>query len=309
MSISFREVWHAPLQDLTVSAPGGAIIGIIGEKGAGKAALLRLAAGLEKPERGAIDGGANRRLIRLGEPLNFSPVDVLALDAPLACQDALVKARSCVALDRLRSAGTTILMASYDEPLLLAISDEIWWLNEGRLMSRGHPREVIDQHRRFMADKIAEWGTTLSPALDIGSRRGDGRAEIVSLETLNAEDHPTTVWRSGDPVAVRVAIRFNAAVESPVIGLMVRTRVGFEVYGTNTELEGLKLGPYAAGQAVTLTFRFACGLCPNFYTLTAASHDPDGAAHDWLDDAVAFTVTDSRSTAGVANLRARVEIA
>jgi hypothetical protein len=47
-------------------------------------------------------------------------------------------------------------------------------------------------------------------------------------------------------------------------------------------------------------------LCPRPYTLTLASHDPDGTAHDWLDDAVAITVIDERYTAGVANLRAKV---
>ena len=40
--------------------------------------------------------------------------------------------------------------------------------------------------------------------------------------------------------------------------------------------------------------------------MTAASHDPNGVWHDWLEDAVAFTVTDTRYTAGVANLRAKV---
>jgi hypothetical protein len=37
-----------------------------------------------------------------------------------------------------------------------------------------------------------------------------------------------------------------------------------------------------------------------------ASHDPDGTAHDWLDDAVA--VADNRYTAGVANLRAKIKV-
>ena len=50
---------------------------------------------------------------------------------------------------------------------------------------------------------------------------------------------------------------------------------------------------------------FRCDLCPQDYTLTAASHDPDGVWHDWMEDALDFTVTDSRYTAGVANLRAR----
>ena len=47
-------------------------------------------------------------------------------------------------------------------------------------------------------------------------------------------------------------------------------------------------------------------LCPEEYTLTVASHDPDGVWHDWLEDAVSFAVSDDRYTAGVANLRAQV---
>jgi len=79
-----------------------------------------------------------------------------------------------------------------------------------------------------------------------------------------------------------------------------------DVYGTNTELEKVKIGPCEAGDRRVISFRFCCDLCPGYYTLTAASHDPNGVWHDWLEDAVAFTVTDSRYTAGVANLRAAV---
>jgi lipopolysaccharide transport system ATP-binding protein len=97
-------------------------------------------------------------------------------------------------------------------------------------------------------------------------------------------------------------------VEDPVVGIMIRTRVGFEVYGTNTELEGVKLGPVVAGDTRTVTFSFSCNLCPREYTITAASHDPDGVWHDWLEDAVAFSVVAPRYTAGVADLRARVSV-
>jgi lipopolysaccharide transport system ATP-binding protein len=90
---------------------------------------------------------------------------------------------------------------------------------------------------------------------------------------------------------------------------LIRTQIGFEVYGTNTELERVKIGPRQPGDAVAVTFSFLCDLCPQAYTLTLASHDPDGTAHDWLDDAVAVTVTDERPTAGVANLRAKVTVA
>ena len=58
--------------------------------------------------------------------------------------------------------------------------------------------------------------------------------------------------------------------------------------------------------ALVVSFSFRCELCPQEYTLTVASHDPDGVWHDWLEDAVAFSVSDHRYTAGVANLRATV---
>jgi lipopolysaccharide transport system ATP-binding protein len=89
---------------------------------------------------------------------------------------------------------------------------------------------------------------------------------------------------------------------------MIHSRVGVEVYGTNTELEKVVLGTRTAGEMVRITFRFNCDLCPQEYTLTAASHDPDGVWHDWLEDAVSFSVSDTRYTAGVANLRAQVSL-
>ena len=68
------------------------------------------------------------------------------------------------------------------------------------------------------------------------------------------------------------------------------------------------IGARRAGETVEVRFQFRCELCPQDYTLTVASHDPDGTAHDWLEEAVLFSVVDDRYTAGVANLRARVVV-
>jgi lipopolysaccharide transport system ATP-binding protein len=105
-----------------------------------------------------------------------------------------------------------------------------------------------------------------------------------------------------------VTVRYHDAVEEPVIGIMLRTRIGLAVYGTNTELEKMSTGSCPAGTRMRIEFAFRCDLCPGEYTITAASHDSDGTAHDWVDDAVKFAVADSRYTAGVANLRSKVTI-
>jgi lipopolysaccharide transport system ATP-binding protein len=308
MSIEFRNVSARPLKGLTASAPAGAIIGVIGGKNSGVTELLKVACGVMQAEQGEVKAGTARRLVALGEPLNLAPSDVLALDQALATQDALVRTRTLIGLDRLRRAGTTVLLASHEDRLLETLCDEVWWLEAGEIAAKGDPRETMTRYRRFVADQVRSWGETIPPRFAPSSRRGDGRAEVLSIETLGANGQPSIVWKSGEYVSVRATVRFHEPVTAPVIGMLIRTQIGFEVYGTNTELEHVTVGPRTAGETVTVVFQFLCDLCPQAYTLTLAAHDPDGTAHDWLDDAVAFTVADERGTPGVANLRAKVSV-
>lgn len=308
MSIQFRNVTQAPLTNFSAVAPSGVIIGLIGEKGSGIPELLKLAGGVLRPSEGEITAPSERRFVALGDSLNLAPASVLALDQALATQDAVVRARTLTGLDRLRRTGTTVLLASHEAALLEMLCDEVWWLDAGQMAAKGDPKETLKKYRRHVAEKVRAWGETIPARLAPAFRRGDGRAEIQSIETLGSGGQPTIVWKSGEMVSVRACVSFQEAVENPVLGVLIRTQIGFEVYGTNTELEGVAIGPRKPGDSVLVTFSFLCDLCPQAYTLTMASHDPDGTAHDWLDDAIAITVTDERYTAGVANLRAKVTV-
>ena len=308
MPIEFRNVTLGPLKGFRAMAPSGVIIGVIGEKGSGSAELLKLAAGAAAAEQGEVIAGAQRRFVALGEPLNLAPADVIALDQALATQDAVVRARTLTGLDRLRRSGTTVFLASNEAGLLEILCDEVWWIDAGELAAKGDPKETLVKYGRHVAEKIRSWGETIPPRLTPSFRHGNGRAEVISVESLGDGGKPTIVWKSGEMVSVRAEVRYHEPVENPVLGLLIRTQIGFEVYGTNTELERVSIGPRKAGETAVVTFSFLCDLCPNAYTLTLASHDPDGTAHDWLDDAIAITVTDERPTAGVANLRAKVTV-
>jgi lipopolysaccharide transport system ATP-binding protein len=309
MAIEFRNVSFGPLKEFSAVAPSGVIIGVIGEKGSGATELLRIAGGAEtEAASGEIVAGPERRFVALGDHLNLAPAAVVALDQALATQDAVVRTRTLTGLDRMRRSGTTVFLASHEYRLLETMCDEVWWIDEGRLAAKGDPKETLVKYRRHVAEKVRAWGETIPPRIAPSFRRGDGRAEVISIETLGTNGNPTIVWKSGEPVSVRATVRFHEAVENPVLGLLIRTQIGFEVYGTNTELERVVIGPRKAGDTVMITFAFLCDLCPQAYTLTLASHDPDGTAHDWLDDAIAVTVADERATAGVANLRAKVTV-
>jgi homopolymeric O-antigen transport system ATP-binding protein len=308
MPLEFRGVSFPPLHDLTVSAPNGAVIGIVGEDAAGQRALLRLAAGIDHPSTGQVICAGEKRYVGLTDSPEWSRVDLLAIEHSLALRDAFQRAQAAVEIGRLRDAGATVLIVSHELELLQTLCDEVWWLESGSLIQRGDPREVLDFYRKQVAQKFRAWGETLASPMRPSLRRGDGRAEILSLETFGSTGKSTMVWQSGEEVTVRIQVRYKEPVHDPVIGILIRTRIGLEVYGTNTELENVQAGRCSSGDRLEIQFRFRCDLCPGEYTLTAASHDRDGAAHDWLDDAVAFVVADSRYTAGVANLKAKVEV-
>lgn len=269
-------------------APDGSIIGVISES------------------EGVITG-VGARVLGPGDAIPRECGNYI-LDHTLALAPAFEKARAASQLLRLRRAGATIVLVSHDEALLEACADEIWWIGSGQMIARGDPAEVLARYRCHVAARLRESASGLKAALAPAIRNGDGRASLEAIEILDERGEPTVTWRSGENAAIIVSVRFAARVEDPVVGIMIRTRIGLNVYGTNTELEGIHAGPVEPGQTIRVTFRFACELCPGDYTITAASHDPDGVWHDWMEDAVAFSVADSRYTAGVANLRARVAL-
>ena len=306
--ILFDHVYFPPFENFHASAPDGAVIGVIGEDGAGKMSLLRLAAGADIPVSGSVQAPRPAKILGPGDALNFDASRLLSIDRTLDAHDAVTRARAALALDRKRRAGDSILLVTHREELLRDLCDEIWWIEKARIRERGGPPEILAAWHSHVARKLRELGDGAVPVLSPSLRRGDGRAQILKLELLGQSGEPSAVWSSGEPASIRVTVQFKSAVADPVVGILIRTRIGLNVYGTNTELERLSLGPCAASDTLSVTFAFQCELCPGEYTVTTASHDPDGVWHEWLEDAAAFSVVDSRYTAGVANLRAEVSV-
>lgn len=251
---------------------------------------------------------AGARTIGLRDEVRLGTDGVVVLEHALALRGRVERVRAIADLERFRRAGGTAFVVSYDEELLAALADEIWWIERGRMLGRGEPEEVLRAYRAHASRALRQAGNGVNAEIAPKMKRGDGRASIEGIELLGESGQTTVVWRSGELAVVRVSVKFRDAVADPVIGMLIRTRVGLNVYGTNTELERLHFGPCEGGGSVHVTFAFRCELCPGEYTLTVASHDPDGVWHEWLEDAVAFSVTDDRYTAGVANLRATARV-
>ena len=305
--------------DVDLSLRGGMLVVLAGPNGSGKTTLLEIAAGLRQPDSGDIVCSGSLEIARSSlvsaEPLEIRRSiddalarrpDVLLIGASFALSDPDYQARTLSAIDAARRRGMLTILISHDLALPPRHCDEVVLMEAGRVVDRGDPRIVLDGYR----DRIESRRRTRSgpSTIEPSSRHGDGRAEIADIQMIDSRGNAVGLIRNGEAVSARVRVRYLKSVSDPVIGILIRSRVGVNVYGTNTELENAVIGPCAAGDEIELDFRFNAALCAQDYTLTVASHDPNGTAHEWLEDAIAFTVTDTRYTAGVADLKAKVDV-
>ena len=59
---------------------------------------------------------------------------------------------------------------------------------------------------------------------------------------MNARSGASSAFASGERVTVRVRSRFHRAQSDPMVGILIRTRIGMDVYGTNTRIEQVATG-------------------------------------------------------------------
>jgi lipopolysaccharide transport system ATP-binding protein len=238
--------------------------------------------------------------------------DILVVDEALSVGDAIFSNRCVQKFQELKARGVTVLLVSHDLGLVKLLSDRAMLLYQGQVLAEGDPNDVINRYIGMVLERqrAAEPGAPRATAkpLDYSFRHGDRRAEVVQVELLNERGEPVPVVRSGEPVRVRLLASFAEDHPAPMFGVMIRNRIGMDVFGTNTQLENLKLGPVQVGERMEVTFAFQCWLAPQEYTITVATQALDGSSHDWLDDVIVFQVVDEKYTAGVANLHATVTV-
>jgi ABC-type polysaccharide/polyol phosphate transport system ATPase subunit len=234
--------------------------------------------------------------------------DILIVDEALAVGDAIFASRAVRKFEELKQRGVTVLFVSHDLGLVKRLSDRAILLLGGRVEAEGAPKDVVNRYiglvHEWQRAPVSSSDGAVGPA---GSfRHGDGSSRIIDAQLLDRDLRPVQTVESGEPVTVRIRARFEADVDRPIVGLLIRNRLGLDVFGTNTRIEGHDLGSFARGETIEIDFGFECRLTRQEYTLTVATQHWDGASQDWRDEVLQFTVVDARDIAGLTDLRAQV---
>ncbi len=235
---------------------------------------------------------------------------ILIVDEALAVGDAIFAGRCIRKFEELRQRKVTVLLVSHDLGLVKRLADRAAFMIEGKIVMQGSPKDAVNRYVGFVLDREKgapdEDSSLETPASKSSFRHGDGVSRIVDIRLMNSAREPCRAFRPGDVMLIQVHAVFRQAVSNPVVGILIRNRIGMDVYGTNTRLEHVELGQFEAGEALEVEFELDCLLSRQEYTLTVATQYWNGLSQDWLDDLTDFRVVDTKDVAGVLNLNTRV---
>ena len=246
--------------------------------------------------------------------------DILIIDEALAVGDAVFQHRCLRRINELHERGATVLFVSHDAAAVRALCSRAIMLRAGSVIADGKPADVLNLYQKIIMEREqaydAELGALSSPTdsrpdeslapLSYAYRHGDGSAEFVGAELTDASQARVEIVESGEPLTLRMVVRFNQDVDDPVIGFLIRNSHGIHAYGTNTKEQQIEFGAVRTGEVVEVSFAFDCWLGVDQYTITLAVHSREGQAYDWLDAALFLRVTSMTLTEGIANLNASV---
>lgn len=255
--------------------------------------------------------------------------DILVIDEALAVGDA-VFAQKCMRFLRQFKQRGTVLFVSHDPASINSLCDRAAWLHAGRLQAVGPARDVTREYARFCAQQVAGEAHVLAGLPTAGAAEGpaatdagaDAGTEIAFFENIQHAQG----WSSGeaDLRSVRIAaggnggvlyggerivlaaeVWLSAAITRPVVGFLVKDRLGQSLFGYNTLGHGLAEREARAG-VVEARFEFNLPLLPSGeYSVTVAVADGDlkvHTQHHWVHDAAILAVRSEQPRYGLVGI-------
>lgn len=254
--------------------------------------------------------------------------EILLVDEALSVGDVYFQQRCMRRIRQMKQDGKTILFVSHDVTAVKNLCDAAVWLEHGELKAIGEPDSVVGKYLAAMTlrrDPYAAEGARNSSTIaangdglvvrklpNVDHRWGNRHAEIIGIQILDARGMPCEAVEHGGPIVVRVSAAFHEDVAQPIVGIMMRNRLGEDICGINTSAEAVELPPARAGQCFTVDFNLKLPLLvPGNYHISPAvaqgTHE-DFVVCDLVENAIRLVVQKKTIVYGYMKFDSRVEL-
>lgn len=220
--------------------------------------------------------------------------DILIVDEALSVGDAYFQHKSFEKIKTLKSMGTTLLIVSHDKGAIQSLCDRAILLSKGRVALQGKPNEVLDFYNAAIVDDVNNQIVQQVVGGAVKTSSGTGRVRIKSCKFLNKNNKEIEMVVVSEKVRIQVeSVVGSEDIAGFVVGILIKDRVGQEVFGTNTYHHGKQIEYAKSGANITVKFDFNANLGPGTYSVSIALHKTESHLsenYEWQDLALVFHV-------------------
>ncbi len=274
--------------------------------------------------------------------------DILVVDEALAVGDAVFTQKCMRFIRRFQEKGTLVFV-SHDTASVQNLCKSGIWLKSGRIEQAGTAKSVSEAYLQYTLQEIygneskltsiaptavgdnlgtgetapdsappmaIDYGAVASVRNNLDAAKGwkTGQADIVSVSLTRLLPGPEGVFEGGERVRMTVRAKAHAQLQNPILGFLVRDRLGQDLFGENTLPFTSRVStPIGAGMAFEGVFEFTLPMLPNGqYAVMASVANGDlhsNVQHHWMHDALIINVSSSKIRWGLVGISfERVEL-
>lgn len=263
--------------------------------------------------------------------------EILVIDEALAVGDAVFSQKCMRFLRKFRTEGTLIFV-SHDMGSVINLCERAVWLHHGQMRQMGASKEIAEAYLQYTLQEVygqeaklqtidatkaghvltnsapepvsfqdvdeasvIDYGARLRFSENLSEANGwkTGSGEILSVRLEHLMQHPSDVFRGGEKVRMVITAKAHQDMDRPILGFLVRDRLGQDLFGENTlPFTDLNPRPVAAGVTFSGEYIFSLPMLPNGqYAVMASLADGDlhtNVQHHWLHDALIVNVSSSK---------------
>lgn len=253
--------------------------------------------------------------------------DILLIDEILAVGDANFQSKCFNKLREIKANGTTIVIVSHSLGQIELICDKSIWINYGKIVAEGIPRDVHPQYLDFMGNKKIEYdeinrennvdekGTSESKVqdavveqsevenMDFNSKRfGNKKVIIKDVKTVDAKNINRKIFKTGEQCEIKIEYFCEKLYEHAVIGVAFIRNDGIYCYGTNTEIDKVEMefDLYRSGRISFLIKEM--NLLPGVYNLDVAIGDRYDIPADYIREVLQIEMFHDKGELGTTHI-------
>ena len=245
--------------------------------------------------------------------------DILVVDEALSVGDARFR-QKCMEKIRGFCRSGTVVFVSHDMAAVTELCARVIWVESGKIKMDGVTKFVVEEYLQFMYEgdnkpcksnmedlaKNAGGSSGMRGFLPIDKNiRGFGDCRVtIEAVRLVSQNSLNGVVYAGEECEIGVILHAHEDIARPIVGFIVKDRLGREIIGDNTWLIKEDLPSLSSGRKYGITFKIAAwpNLREEDYALTIAVADgllEDHVQCHFLHDSIIFRSIPVRRPEGI----------